>query len=58
MSRMESIDVASSSPAKVSADFADDRAIQMWLKLGRVAFYFSIWTAMIIPIALIYYARF
>jgi len=58
MSRMESIDISTSTPTKVSSEFAEDRDIQLWLRMGRVAFFFSLWTAMIIPIALIYYARF
>ena len=58
MSRMETIEVAAATPATVSTEFANDPAIQLWLKMGRAAFFFCLWTSMVIPIALIYYARF
>jgi hypothetical protein len=58
MSRMESIEVAVATPAVVSSDFANDPDIQLWLKMGRAAFFFCLWTSMVIPVALIYYARF
>lgn len=58
MSRMESIEIATSKPAGVSAEFAEDREIQLWLWMGRMAFFFNLWAAMAIPIALIYVARF
>jgi hypothetical protein len=55
---MESIEVAVATPAVVSSDFANDPDIQLWLKMGRAAFFFCLWTSMAIPVALIYYARF
>lgn len=58
MSRMEFFDVKTSAPTEVSSDFAQDREIQLWLKMGRAAFFFCLWSSMVIPIALIYYARF
>lgn len=58
MSRMESVDLMTSTRAEVSAEFAEDKDIQLWLKMGRMAFFFCIWSAMAIPVALIYYARF
>ncbi|NKX43135.1 hypothetical protein [Roseicyclus persicicus] len=58
MSRMEVFDVTTSALTEVSADFAQDPDIQLWLKMGRAAFFFCLWTSMVIPVALIYYARF
>lgn len=58
MSRMDSIDFATSTETGVSSEFAQDREIQLWLKMGRAAFFFCIWSAMALPIALIYAARF
>lgn len=58
MSRMEFFDYTAASPAKVSSEFVEDRDIQFWLKMGRAAFFFCLWTSMVIPVALIYYARF
>lgn len=58
MSRMEFIDPKAAAAAGVSAAFNEDAEIQLWLKLGRIAFFFCIWSAMIIPIALIYSFRF
>jgi hypothetical protein len=58
MARMEAIDIATSTPTGVSPDFAADRDIQLWLKMGRAAFFFCLWSSMAIPIALIYVARF
>jgi hypothetical protein len=58
MARMEAIDIATSTPTGVSQDFATDRDIQLWLKMGRAAFFFCLWSSMAIPIALIYVARF
>jgi len=58
MSRMESIDMDASVGADFSEDFAEDRDVQLWLKMGRAAFFFCLWSAMAIPVALIYYARF
>ena len=58
MSRMEYIDMKAASRTGVSAEFAEDADIQLFLKLGRLAFFFCIWTAMILPIALIYSVRF
>jgi hypothetical protein len=55
---MESVDLMTSTRAEVSAEFAEDKDIQLWLKMGRMAFFFCIWSAMAIPVALIYYARF
>jgi hypothetical protein len=55
---MESFDLKTAAPTEVSSDFANDPDIQLWLKMGRAAFFFCIWTAMVIPVALIYYARF
>lgn len=58
MSRMEFIDPKTAASAGVSAEFSEDAAIQLWLKLGRAAFFFCIWSAMILPIAMIYSVRF
>lgn len=58
MSRLEFVDFTTSARAKVSTEFAEDPDIQLWLKLGRAAFFFCIWVSMFIPIALIYIARF
>lgn len=58
MSRMEAFDLNTSAPAKVSSEFAEDPDIQLWLKMGRAAFFFCLWVSMVIPVALIYYARF
>lgn len=58
MSRMEFIDSMTASATEVSTDFTEDREIQLWLKMGRAAFFFCLWSSMVIPIALIYYARF
>lgn len=58
MSRMESIAIEASTSTTTNAEFAADRDIQLWLKLGRAAFFFCLWSSMAIPIALIYYARF
>jgi hypothetical protein len=58
MSRMEFFDFKTSAATEVSSDFAEDRDIQLWLKAGRAAFFFCLWTSMVIPVALIYYARF
>jgi hypothetical protein len=55
---MEFIDSMTASATEVSTDFAEDREIQLWLKMGRAAFFFCLWSSMVIPIALIYYARF
>lgn len=58
MSRMENFDFTTSAPARVSTEFAEDPDIQLWLKLGRAAFFFCVWVSMIIPVALVYAARF
>ncbi|MBF9058280.1 hypothetical protein HKCCSP123_03710 [Rhodobacterales bacterium HKCCSP123] len=58
MSRMEFIDSKTSSVTEVSTEFAEDPEIQLWLKMGRAAFFFCIWTSMVIPVALIYHVRF
>jgi hypothetical protein len=58
MSRMENFDFTTSAPAGVSTEFAEDPDIQLWLKLGRAAFFFCVWVSMIIPVALVYAARF
>ena len=58
MSRMEFFDIKTSAATKVSPDFAQDPDIQLWLKMGRAAFFFCLWSSMVIPVALIYYARF
>ena len=58
MSRMEFIDPETATKTGVSADFAEDADIQLFLKLGRMAFFFCIWSAMVIPVALIYSFRF
>lgn len=58
MSRMEFIDPKTATPTGVSAAFAEDTEIQLWLKMGRAAFFFCIWSAMVIPVALIYSFRF
>ena len=55
---MEFFDLATSTPTEVSSEFAEDPDIQLWLKMGRMAFFFCLWTSMVIPVALIYYARF
>jgi len=58
MSRMEFIDLKAAHQAGVSAEFASDADIQLFLKLGRMAFFFCLWSAMVIPVALIYSIRF
>ena len=58
MSRMEFIDRKTAIATGMSAAFSEDAEIQLWLKLGRMAFFFCIWSAMVIPIALIYSFRF
>ena len=58
MSRMDVIDFKSASKTSVSADFSQDADIQLFLKLGRMAFFFCIWSAMVLPVALIYSIRF
>ncbi|WP_213685683.1 hypothetical protein [Roseicyclus sp.] len=58
MSRMEFIDPKTATATGMSAAFSEDAEIQLWLKLGRMAFFFCIWSAMVIPIALIYSFRF
>jgi hypothetical protein len=55
---MESIEIATAMAAEVSTDAAIDPALALWLKMGRAAFFFCLWTSMAIPVALIYYARF
>ena len=58
MSRMEFIDPKAATTTAVSAEFAADPEIQLWLKMGRAAFFFCIWSAMVIPVTLIYSFRF
>lgn len=58
MSRMEFIDLNAATQTGVSAEFAEDADIQLFLKLGRMAFFFCLWSAMVIPVALIYSIRF
>ncbi len=58
MSRMEFFDIKTAAKTEVSTDFAEDPEIQLWLKMGRAAFFFCLWSSMVIPVALIYYARF
>lgn len=58
MSRMESIEIATATVTEVSPDTAMDPALALWLRMGRAAFFFCLWSAMAIPVALIYYARF
>jgi hypothetical protein len=58
MSRMDYIDLKDARPTGVSADFSQDAEIQLFLKLGRMAFFFCIWSAMALPVALIYSIRF
>jgi hypothetical protein len=55
---MEFIDPNTATATGVSAAFSEDAQIQLWLKLGRMAFFFCIWSAMVIPIAMIYSFRF
>jgi hypothetical protein len=55
---MEFIDLKGASQTGASSDFAEDGDIQLFLKLGRMAFFFCIWSAMVLPIALIYSIRF
>ncbi|MBF9048049.1 hypothetical protein LSUCC0031_13080 [Rhodobacterales bacterium LSUCC0031] len=55
---MEFIDPKAATTTAVSAEFAADPEIQLWLKMGRAAFFFCIWSAMVIPVALIYSFRF
>lgn len=55
---MEFIDLKAARETGVSADFAQDADIQLFLKLGRMAFFFCLWSAMVIPVALIYSVRF
>jgi hypothetical protein len=55
---MEFIDLKAAHQAGVSAEFASDADIQLFLKLGRMAFFFCLWSAMVIPVALIYSIRF
>ncbi len=58
MSRMEPIEIATAMAAEVSSEAAMDPALALWLRMGRAAFFFCLWTSMAIPVALIYYARF
>jgi hypothetical protein len=55
---MEFFDIKTAAKTEVSTDFAEDPEIQLWLKMGRAAFFFCLWSSMVIPVALIYYARF
>lgn len=54
MARMEKFEPAT----KVGTDFAEDRDIQLWLLMGRMAFFFCMWSAMILPIVLVIMFRF
>lgn len=54
MSRMEWFEGAT----EVSTEFEEDEDIQLWLKMGRAAFFFCLWSSMVIPVALIYAVRF
>jgi hypothetical protein len=54
MARMEKFEPA----IKVSTDFAEDKDIQLWLMMGRMAFFFCMWSAMILPIVLVIMFRF
>ena len=58
MSRMAFIDPQTATATGVRAALTDAAEIQLWLKLGRMAFFFCIWSAMVIPVALIYSFRF
>ena len=58
MSRMEFIDPKTATATGVSAAFTEHAEIQLWLKLGRMAFFFCFWSAMVIPVTLIYSFRF
>lgn len=58
MSRMDVIDFKTASKTGVSTDFAEDADIQLFLRLGRMAFFFCLWSAMVLPVALIYSIRF
>lgn len=58
MSRMDPVQIATSTSSMSEADATNERDIQLWLKMGRAAFFFCVWSAMVIPIALIYDARF
>jgi hypothetical protein len=58
MSRMEAIDLETATVTDVVSDAAVDRDLQLWLKMGRAAFFFCLWTSMVMPIALIYSVRF
>lgn len=58
MSRMEAIEPEAAIMTESGADTADDRDLQLWLKLGRGAFFFCLWAAMVLPVALIVSLRF
>lgn len=57
MSRMDRIDMGLEVTA-ASEDFKSDPDIQLWLKLGRAAMFFCLWSAMAIPVLLVIAARF
>jgi len=41
-----------------SEEFQNDPDIQLWLKMGRMAMFFCLWAAMILPVLLVIAARF
>jgi hypothetical protein len=43
---------------KVSEEFTEDEDIQLWLKMGRMAFFFCLWMSMAIPVLLLISIRF
>jgi hypothetical protein len=55
---MEAIEPEAAMMSERGAETADDRDLQLWLKLGRGAFFFCLWAAMILPVALIVSFRF
>ena len=54
MSRMEAFKPSQ----QVSTDFAEDKDIQLWLTMGRMAFFFCVWVGMALPVVLVISIRF
>jgi len=57
MSRMEEI-AFGTEVKSTSEEFQNDPDIQLWLKMGRMAMFFCLWAAMILPVLLVIAARF
>lgn len=57
MSRMEHFET-SNKVSNFSDEFNEDKDIQQWLWMGRMAGFFCLWTSMAIPVLLIWSFRF